>query len=57
MTSCVQCHLEIEFVINVEDKQVPVCNNPECPNYWLLQLGSDIMEWFWIDEKKNEIKN
>ena len=40
---CVQCGEEMECYTAVQDRRVPVCNNPECANYGLLQLGIEIM--------------
>ena len=40
---CVQCGEEMKCYIDVQDKKVLVCNNPECANYGLLQLGEEIM--------------
>ena len=33
----------MKYATDVQNKQVPVCNNPKCPNYGLLQLGKEIM--------------
>lgn len=41
---CVQCGRVLEAYTDVQDKQVPVCTYPDCPNYGLLQLGIEIMK-------------
>lgn len=50
MTTCVQCSREMKFATEVQSKQVPVCNYPDCPNFGLLQLGNEIMSDFAEDE-------
>lgn len=40
---CVQCNSECPNGL----KDIPlaiICQNPECPNYWLMQAGKDVME-------------
>lgn len=35
---CVQCSSPMIYGIN-GPKFIPICNNPKCPNYGLLQIG------------------
>jgi hypothetical protein len=53
--TCVQCQREIKSVIHVQEKQIPVCSNPECPNFGLLQVGHEIVSEF--AEKENNLKD
>lgn len=41
--TCVQC-LEPMFYGTNWDKHVPICTNPKCPNYGLLQIGLEALE-------------
>ena len=40
---CVQCAKEMPYGIDW-DKFVPVCHNPKCPNFGLLQMGIEKMK-------------
>jgi len=47
---CVQCN---EPMIHGTDwdKFVPICTNPECPNYGLLQIGQEALDDLYKAEK------
>lgn len=40
---CVMCTKEMVYGCNIGTISIPVCNNQECPNYGLLQIGLDGM--------------
>lgn len=52
--TCVQCSRVMKYVTNVQDKQVPVCNYTDCPNFWLLQLWNEIMSDLPYEQDDNE---
>jgi hypothetical protein len=43
--TCVQCGEEMEGLCDIE-KCVPVCARKECPNFGILQLGTEKMIYF-----------
>jgi len=38
---CVQCGQEMKYSYGNDNFIAPFCNNPECPNYSLLQVGGE----------------
>jgi hypothetical protein len=40
---CVQCHSECPNGL-VKFPELAVCQNPECPNYWIFQCGESVMK-------------
>jgi hypothetical protein len=53
---CIGCWELLEFVIDMEEKQVPVCHRIDCKYYWLLQLWQDVMDNILLNKKKDENK-
>ena len=57
--SCNQCQKEmeglLEFGISYGTIHIPVCTNPECPNFGLLQVSSEKIEEV-EDNKRHHIK-
>lgn len=49
--TCNQCGKKMDAIIELEKYNVPVCINPECPNYGLLQISEEK-----IEEYKNKLK-
>ena len=47
--TCVQCAKPMPWCCTFQDKQLPVCENVGCPNYWLVQVG---IEWMtaWYEK-------
>jgi hypothetical protein len=40
---CNQCMNEMEYSAQLKEVQIPVCSNPNCPNFGLLQISSERM--------------
>lgn len=40
---CVACNAECQNRMR-DMPLVIICENPECPNYWLMQVGKDAMD-------------
>lgn len=53
-TTCVQCGQELEAILELEKWTIPVCTNPSCPNFGLLQIGVKKMFEF-IDKQKKYV--
>lgn len=41
---CVECGKEMPYAAKIGRTDVPVCANPECPEYGLLQVGREQMD-------------
>ena len=50
---CNQCGKQMDAMIELEKWVVPVCTNPECPNFALLQISAEKIAEF---DKKNKKK-
>lgn len=44
--TCVQCHQEMLYATDVNERIISACLNAECPNFGLLQLGVEIINQF-----------
>lgn len=45
--TCVQCAREMTkkvYVCTDTTKTIPICDYPDCPNYWLLQVGIEALK-------------
>lgn len=42
--TCLACNQEMEYSAQIEEKNIPVCNNPSCKNYGLLAISKEMME-------------
>ena len=50
---CVLCGKEIVYGCNINKVNVPVCDNPKCNNYGILQIGREDMDKIKVrDDKK-----
>jgi hypothetical protein len=47
---CVQCAKEMVYGCDIQKINIPVCSNPGCPNYGLLQIGREGMDKIKIKE-------
>ena len=58
MNSCNQCKKEmegvLEFNISYRSIGIPICTNPECPNFGLLQVGSERIKEVEQDKKHRD---
>ena len=49
--TCVQCHNDMPYATDVQEKQVSVCLRPQCPNFGLLALALETIEEFEKEKK------
>ena len=54
-TKCVQCGKELNAILELEKWIIPVCTEPSCPNFGLLQIGVKKMYEF-INNNNNDEK-
>ena len=40
-STCNYCHKQMPGAVELEKYRVPVCTNPECPVYGLLQIAKE----------------
>ena len=52
--TCNQCGKQMEAILELERYAIPVCVNPACPNFALLQISVEKVIEF--EEKNNETK-
>lgn len=43
INKCVQCCEELHYTIQIGDQGIPICYNPGCPNFGLLQCGTNFI--------------
>ena len=43
---CNQCSEQMTGILELEKYVIPVCTNPKCPNFALLQISSEKMVEF-----------
>ena len=39
--TCNQCEKQMKGILELEKWTIPVCTNPSCPNFGLLQISSE----------------
>jgi hypothetical protein len=44
--TCSQCGKKVDAVVELEKWNIPVCINPSCPNFGLLQIGMEKINEF-----------
>lgn len=49
---CIGCWELLEFVMDMGEKQVPLCHRVDCKYFWLLQLWQDVMDHIVKEDKK-----
>ena len=49
--TCNQCGKQMDAILELEKWTIPVCTNPSCPNFSLLQISVEKMSEFIKKEK------
>ena len=51
---CNHCHKQMDGMVELEKTTIPVCTNPACPNFSLLQISAEKMAEFIIENNKQK---